>query len=161
VAGGTHPSNHQNSCFCNFDCPPTSKPFRTYAVNVVDLEWPLLNGPKYFEIETRTSSNCIWKPNPLYTDNSVQIQINPGTLPGFDFVYHVEVFAIDNVVPRSIKYVNEYGWNESDLPIDKNAEPGCNAIFSLTADVPRLAFAFVNPIPEWICDQEQLEEWLP
>lgn len=155
-----HPANKQNACYCNFNCPPGSKCFRTYTVNIVDLEWPDLNGPKFFPNVAANTSFCRWKPDPIYPGYDVQILIRPVTIPGFEYSYEVSVLAIEMSPLREITYINQYSWNESDLPIDKNVEPGCNANFSLTADVPRLAFAFANPLPEWICDQEQMEEWL-
>ncbi len=61
----------------------------------------------------------------------------------------------------TITYDDKYGWSASDLPINKNVNPGCNALFILTADVPRLAIANIHPLPEWICDEAEMLEWLP
>jgi len=158
--GGTHPGNKQNACYCNFNCPPGSKPFRTYTVNVVDLEWPALNGAKYFENATRNESFCRYAPDPIYAGYNVEIIIRPVSSVDFDNGYKVEINAHEIATGRTILYENQYTWNDEDIPIDKNVDPGCNANFSLSADVPRLALAFVNPLPEWICDQEQMEEWL-
>jgi len=127
---------------------------------VADLVWPELNGAKYFENVTRSISQCRWLPDPIYAGFNVEILINATTFEDFEFAYHVRLNAFNISTMASIVYENKYGWDESDLPIDKNVSPGCNANFSLSADVPRLALAFLNPLPEWICDQEQMEEWL-
>ena len=73
----------------------------------------------------------------------------------------MQLFVLRILDLATIIYDDKYGWSESDLPIDKNTNPGCNAVFILTADVPRLAVATVHPLPEWICDQAQMLDWLP
>lgn len=55
-------------------------------------------------------------------------------------------------------------WSDDDLPLDRDVPPSCSALAWVIPRVPPGPAPGTHvemiPVPEWICDDEQLHEWM-
>ncbi len=153
------PKNKQASpCFCNHDCPGPGRPYHKYLVGGIGTKFTDLNTELWLaQVSFNDDELCRW----TFTDGpggmTFTLDLASSTEVGWEHAYTWSSSVIQ--IPNSDNFVVEHTWNDADLPVTPTISPSCDASFDLlNSDIIPKTLR-IEPVPDWVCDQDQARAW--
>jgi len=157
----TIPKSNSNPCFCGFDCPCNTRPYRQYRITISGaIGGGYQEGKLYRHEGPVDGPTCLWSPvEPGFPSEVEQLIKFPGCNTAFDHSWEFQL-TLRNVPIQEIFLSQCFNWDDPDDCDLTIVAASCeNQSYGLVrVGIPPVLGNLVA-LPEWICTEDQARNW--